>query len=172
MIKWAFYLRFLLAIEGLKAHSLEVLNRYVVRRLPICALLVVGGLLNLNSHNCLRPVSDVDTTLYKTGYTITVCWWYKNIVYNLELLLELLQPGGALVLSPLKVALVVRQLLLLLTHLQDKVYFNAPRKRWSTFLSKTSSISLSILFSLATCSFCSSSIMNRGFLLGTWWGDY
>merc|ERR1719193_190805 len=36
-----------------------------------------------------------------------------------------------------------------------------------TFRSKTSSISLSILFSLATCSFCSSSIMNKGFLLGT-----
>ena len=36
-----------------------------------------------------------------------------------------------------------------------------------TLRSNTSSISLSILFNLATCSFCSSSIMNRGFLLGT-----
>ena len=53
----------------------------------------------------------------------------KDISYNLKLLLELLQPGGALVLSPLKVALVVGQLLLLLPHLQDKVCFNAPRKR-------------------------------------------
>ena len=162
------YLRFLLAIERLKAHSLEVLNSDVVRWLPICAFLIVGGLFNLNSHVWERCQTLTQHCLRQ----VVTDWWYKDIVYNLELLLELLQPGGALVLSPLKVALVVSQLLLLLPHLRVKVCFKAPRKRWSTFLSKTSSISLSILFSLATCSFCSSSIMNRGFLLGTWWGDY